>query len=1325
MLIVSMLLLLMPIAAFAETEALQINTDKVTGDGEIEVSFVVPNSVTIANLDVKISFDNTKLEATEITWENLENMNPPQGSTIEVANEKGYFSSTWLVYNDFDNIKTPDALKLVSAKFKIKEGATVGNATFAVTEFTAESVDDYGSPVDKVDETGVTIGAEKVVDVYDVVDGDLPISITAPVKGAAPQNSIAEGDGYTGAISWEGNPSVFAAETVYEANVVLTAKDHYQFSQEANPTVAGATTISNIAVEDKKLSFKAAFPATAGADPLAGSVEIVYADNSPVTTPKYGETLKAKTDSLDYGTEGAGTLSYQWYRGDEKISDAVNAEYTLAEADVTKAIKVEVKNSNNSGSVFSAYTSAVEKADCIGSAISATYEVTENSITVTNVTAGQEYALTAGQNEPSEWNNSGQFAQLLPNREYTIHTRIAETSTHKAGTIVTTTATTDKLQQVITIENNTPAIKFGGKLDLNTICNANADGATLLYTQEGSLPDGTSFDAQSGVITAGNTAGTFVVKVNAAAVGDYTAATEQTITVNIIAKDAQVFDQSFAATREMSYGEVDSAPRQAQLTTGDGAISYTSSKTDVADVDGNGKITIKKCGATTITATAAETADYAQAQISYELTIKPANITPVISDIANVSYKGQPQEPDITVSYNGETLSKNIDYTIRYADNTNAGEAKVLIASVAGSNYTWSGEIEKTFVIEPAKLTLTDAEIESKEYDGNTDLVVKSVTFEGLQNNEKLSIGTDYSATAVADSANVNEVTKATVTVTLADTALAENYQVTDTFEKVQDDLITKASAPAAPIVTGSYAVMENDPDKFVYTVDEIAGAEYKMDGGSYQDSNIFENIEPLSQHTFTARIKETVNVNAGMEGQSEQITFAKLDNPNIPVLEYDVTGNSGNRTIIIQPVEGAEYQFDSEGWGTNNIKNGINDEVVNVQIRYAETKTLNASNSRSISVNTAKEPQAAPAAFTLTFALNEDGITYTATIPAVENGLYSFDGTTFTEINTKIDCQPNVSYTGYVKYAETDTHNESDVTTDTQTAPRLTVATPVITPNGGSIKDTTEVKISCATAGAEIYYTLDGSEPNETSIKYTNSFLVEPKTTVKAVAIKETYNNSQIASAVFTKKSTGGYIAQKTLTFDTNGGSEINAVTENYGKTIVLADYTPKRSGYKFLGWYKDEKLTEKIEYAVLDYDMTVYAKWQKTEEIINYDTMIVLTINDKTAVVNGEAVKNDVAPLIVNFRTYTPARFVAESLGAKVVWDEKTRTVTITKDDVKIILTIDSTTAYVSGTKVQMDASAFIADGRTYTPVRFVAEQLGASVEWDEEARTVTIAK
>ena len=116
---------------------------------------------------------------------------------------------------------------------------------------------------------------------------------------------------------------------------------------------------------------------------------------------------------------------------------------------------------------------------------------------------------------------------------------------------------------------------------------------------------------------------------------------------------------------------------------------------------------------------------------------------------------------------------------------------------------------------------------------------------------------------------------------------------------------------------------------------------------------------------------------------------------------------------------------------------------------------------------------------------------------------------------------------------------------------------------------------------------------------------------------------------------------------------------------------------------------------------------------------------INDKTAVIDGKAVTNDVAPIIVNGRTYTPARFVAEALGAKVDWNEATRTVTITKGDTSIVLIVDTTTAYVNGEAVKMDASAFIADGRTFTPARFVAENLGAQVEWDEATKTVTIIK
>lgn len=91
----------------------------------------------------------------------------------------------------------------------------------------------------------------------------------------------------------------------------------------------------------------------------------------------------------------------------------------------------------------------------------------------------------------------------------------------------------------------------------------------------------------------------------------------------------------------------------------------------------------------------------------------------------------------------------------------------------------------------------------------------------------------------------------------------------------------------------------------------------------------------------------------------------------------------------------------------------------------------------------------AAPAAFTLGFAFNEDEKTFTATIPEVENAEYSFDGKQYSAVNTKTDCAPNTEYTGYVRIPGTDTQKASAVTSSTQTAPKLTVAAPVFKPDG------------------------------------------------------------------------------------------------------------------------------------------------------------------------------------------------------------------------------------------------------------------------------------
>ena len=112
------------------------------------------------------------------------------------------------------------------------------------------------------------------------------------------------------------------------------------------------------------------------------------------------------------------------------------------------------------------------------------------------------------------------------------------------------------------------------------------------------------------------------------------------------------------------------------------------------------------------------------------------------------------------------------------------------------------------------------------------------------------------------------------------------------------------------------------------------------------------------------------------------------------------------------------------------------------------------------------------------------------------------------------------------------------------------------------------------------------------------------------------------------------------------------------------------------------------------------------------------------------GKTKSNDVAPKIVNGRTMLPARFVAESLGAVVAWNAEKQEVTIkgknAKDeDITILIYIDSDIAYVNDEQFKLDSPAFIENDRTYTPVRFISEQLGASVEWNEADKTVTITK
>ncbi|WP_235694773.1 copper amine oxidase N-terminal domain-containing protein [Brevibacillus agri] len=100
------------------------------------------------------------------------------------------------------------------------------------------------------------------------------------------------------------------------------------------------------------------------------------------------------------------------------------------------------------------------------------------------------------------------------------------------------------------------------------------------------------------------------------------------------------------------------------------------------------------------------------------------------------------------------------------------------------------------------------------------------------------------------------------------------------------------------------------------------------------------------------------------------------------------------------------------------------------------------------------------------------------------------------------------------------------------------------------------------------------------------------------------------------------------------------------------------------------------------------------------------------------------DQKPLIGDSRTLVPIRPIAETLGFKVDWNEKTRTVTIDKGNDNVRLVVTQKIAKKNGQTINLDVPAQIVNQRTVVPVRFIAEALSYKVDWDPATQTVLIA-
>lgn len=105
----------------------------------------------------------------------------------------------------------------------------------------------------------------------------------------------------------------------------------------------------------------------------------------------------------------------------------------------------------------------------------------------------------------------------------------------------------------------------------------------------------------------------------------------------------------------------------------------------------------------------------------------------------------------------------------------------------------------------------------------------------------------------------------------------------------------------------------------------------------------------------------------------------------------------------------------------------------------------------------------------------------------------------------------------------------------------------------------------------------------------------------------------------------------------------------------------------------------------------------------------------NQVKVIINGSEKTFDQNPILKEGRVFIPLRGVAETTGAKVTWDEQTKSVTIQNGDKNIYFKQDSLEATVNGEPYEMPAS-FKVNNRILVPIRFVSETLEYNVDWDK---------
>ena len=282
-------------------------------------------------------------------------------------------------------------------------------------------------------------------------------------------------------------------------------------------------------------------------------------------------------------------------------------------------------------------------------------------------------------------------------------------------------------------------------------------------------------------------------------------------------------------------------------------------------------------------------------------------------------------------------------------------------------------------------------------------------------------------------------------------------------------------------------------------------------------------------------------------------------------------------------------------------------------------------------------------------------------------------------------------------------------------------------------------------------YKTLVIPALNDSDTDANNTALIGSVVTIQAVDPTNGFNISRDFTIVDPSNTAG-----VSLAFDSDNGSveknnkvEVTVVDADGNKTeiadtsvvnayvadqsnedaYVQASVTEYKDGKATLTVYADQETTADIVVYLVSgtgSDMVVYGgtlEYTFGEKAVDADTTVAMTIGSSDIIVNNDIVSGDAAPFVdSNWRTMVPVRALSEAFGGSAEWDGDARTVTVVNGDTTIVFNADSDKYTVNGEEKTMDTELTIVDGRTYVPVRFVADELGYQITVLKDAQGLT---